>query len=99
MTTLSIFDHAGAFAENKDIARKMRVESILPALEMKQTVTLDFAQVSGTTQSFVHALISELFRKFGSGVMDQLNFKNCNETVQKIIILVCDYMQEAEGGR
>lgn len=69
----------------------------MPVLERGETVILDFEKVTGATQSFIHALISELFRKFGSDILEKLNFKNCNETVQKIITIVCDYMQEAEN--
>ena len=97
MTLVPIFEHAGEFAENKDVARQVRLELVLPALKAGGEVALDFAGVTGATQSFVHALISELFREFGSEVMDRLYFKNCGETVKKIIAIVTDYMQEAEG--
>jgi hypothetical protein len=95
MKNLSIFDQAGEFAENKDIARKLRLEEILPTLIANEEVVIDFERVSGTTQSFVHALISDLFRKYGNRVLDRIHFKNCNETVRKIILIVSDYMQEA----
>jgi hypothetical protein len=97
MTCLKIFQYAGAFAENKDVACKLRVEVIEPALEKGDVVALDFAEVSGATQSFIHALISELFRKHGGEVLDRIDFKNCNNTIQKVITIVSDYMQEAEG--
>ena len=96
MMKINIFELAGAFAENKDVARKIRIDHLEPALAASEDIILNFEQVSGTTQSFVHALISELFRKFGNSVLDHIEFKNCNETVKKIITLVADYMQEAE---
>ena len=40
--------------------------------------------------------ISDLIRKDGSQVLDKLSFKNCNETIKKIITIVVDYMQESE---
>lgn len=97
MITLKISEHAGTFAENKDVARKLRLDILTPALEKGDEVVLDFAEVSGATQSFIHALISELFRKHGSAVLDRMDFKNCNSTVRKVITIVADYMQEAEG--
>ena len=33
MKAISILDKAGAFAENKDVARDIRLRTILPALE------------------------------------------------------------------
>ncbi|MFA6030227.1 MAG: STAS-like domain-containing protein [Elusimicrobiota bacterium] len=94
MKTIGIQVRAGAFAENKDIARDLRVGEIVPALEKGEDVILDFAGVDATTQSFIHALISDLIRKHGSDVLDRLEFKSCNETVRKIITIVVDYMQE-----
>lgn len=96
MNTIALAPLVGEFAENKDIARDIRLQQIIPILKRNETVVIDFAQVSGATQSFIHALISELFRTHGSAVLDQIQFKNCNETVQKIITIVTEYMQEAE---
>jgi hypothetical protein len=94
MKRIKIRGHAGAFAENKDIAKDIRLTEIVPALAKNEEVTLDFAGVDGTTQSFIHALISDLLRKYGSDVLDRVEFKSCNDTVRKIITIVVDYMQE-----
>ncbi len=91
---IRIRDHAGEFAENKDTARDIRVRLIEPCLK-KGEVVLDFSGVSAATQSFVHALLSELIRAHGPEVLDRISFRNCNETVRKIIMIVTDYMQEA----
>lgn len=96
MSKANIFEYAGDFAENKDIARKIRIDLLEPALASGESVVLDFNKVSGATQSFVHALISELFRKHGNSVLDRIEFKNCNVTVKKIITIVTDYMQEVD---
>jgi len=73
------FDWAkvGQFAENKDVAREIRINEIVPALDTGEEVTLDFKGVDSATQSFVHALISEIIRKRGVSVLDSLYFKNC----------------------
>lgn len=95
MKTVFILKEAGSFAENKDIAQKIRIDTILPALRSSQQITLDFTAVEGATQSFVHALISEPMREFGSGVLDRIVFKSCNDTIQQIVLIVTDYMQES----
>ena len=86
----------GSFAENKDIAKELRVKKISPALKRGDNVTLDFDGVNSATQSFIHALISQLIRQYGADVLDNIHFKNCNSTVQKIIEIVTDYMQFRE---
>jgi len=96
MTIIHLKPLTGNFAENKDIARDIRVSTLTPVLARGEKITIDFSGVSGATQSFVHALISELFRIHGSEVLSLVSFKNCNPTIQKVITIVTEYMQEAE---
>jgi len=97
MKLILIFARAGTFAENKDVARDIRMEDIMPALEKNEDIVLDFSEVEAATQSFIHALISEVLRKYGPRALDRLAFKSCNDTVKKIISIVVDYMQESMG--
>lgn len=92
--SIKLFDFVGSFAENKDIAQSIRKDLIVPALSKNETVTLDFEKVDAATQSFMHALISDLFRNYDN-ILDKILFKNCNETIQKIVQIVTEYMQEA----
>ena len=94
MISIQIFKITGRFAENKDVARGIRMEQIVPALRYDQKIVLDFKNVDSATQSFIHVLISDLIRVYGSDVLDRISFKSCNETIQKIIGIVVDYMQE-----
>jgi len=94
MKTIRIFDRAGFFAENKDAARDIRINDILPALDQGQDIVLDFERVDAATQSFIHALLSDVLRKRGLEVLDRMEFKSCNINVQKIIEIVAEYMQE-----
>jgi hypothetical protein len=93
MQKIIIQKYVGTFAENKDVARTLRVERIMPALEKDQTITLDFQGITGATQSFVHALISDTIRHYGDHVLDLLTFKNRSPVVQEIVIAVTEYMQ------
>jgi len=96
MTQIQIFEKAGAFAENKDIAKDLRVREIIPELERSEEVILDFDRVDTVTQSFIHALISDVLRKFGSDALDRIAFKSCNDNIRTIIRIVTDYMQDGE---
>lgn len=96
MKTITIIDSVGTFAENKDLAQQLRILDIMPTLQKQQTVILDFKGVTGTTQSFIHALISDAIRQFGSQALELISFKNCNPVVKKIILIVCDYMQQED---
>ena len=94
-TIIKIKDLAGEFAENKDVAKDLRVTKIIPTLADRKEVVLDFSGVSGTTQSFIHALISEPIRQFREGALEKLHYKNCSDVVKEVIKTVYEYMQES----
>lgn len=95
MTEIKLFKRVGNFAEDKDVAKDIRLSLIIPSLDKGDEVILDFENVDDATQSFIHALISDVIRKYGAKILDTVYFKNCNEKVQKMISIVVDYMQEA----
>jgi hypothetical protein len=96
MLNIAISVQAGTFAENKDIAKKIRERQILPALKKgEQEIILDFVNVTGATQSFVHALISEAIREHGDEVFNKLLFKNCSPAVRQVVNIVADYREES----
>jgi hypothetical protein len=97
MTHIHIFDRAGEFAENKDVARDIRTQEIIPALKNNEEIVIDFERVGAATQSFIHALIADVLRKYGPDALDKMAFRSCNETIKKIIGIVVDYMQESTG--
>jgi hypothetical protein len=95
MKVVKIYKAAGSFAENKDVARELRTKDIMPALkDVNNEVVLDFERVTAATQSFIHALISEAIRAYGDDVFDRLLFKNCTDSVQQVVNIVADYMEE-----
>ena len=96
--TIKLETIVGNFAENKDLAKKIRTERIIPALEGGNEVILDFDQVNGATQSFIHALISEPIRNLKGIAFEKLFYKNTNEGIQEIISIVYRYIQESLDG-
>ena len=94
MNVIRLIDQVGTFAENKDIAREIRVSKIEPSVADGKEVHLDFSGITLATQSFIHALISDLIRKQGIDVLDLIVFKNCSDAVATLVNVVCDYMQD-----
>lgn len=85
----------GNFAENKDIARKIREEKIKPSISAKDfPIILDFESIDSSTQSFIHALISDTFQNNGEAALDFYEFRHCNEAVQSLIATVINYSIE-----
>lgn len=85
----------GKFAENKDLAKKLRVGKIMPALEKNEEIVIDFKGIEGATQSFIHALISEPIREFKEVAFNNLIYKNANDDIREIISIIYRYMQES----
>jgi hypothetical protein len=79
------------FMEDKDFARNLRREQIIPALLEGGSVVLDFSEVKYATQSFVHALIGEALRRFGEETLDHIEFRHCSQQLKSVIELVVDY--------
>lgn len=95
MKIINMYESVGDFAENKDIAKKLRLRELLPALKEGRSITFDFSNVTGVTQSFIHALISDAIRKYPETFYDNVFYKNTSEEIQKIITIVYRYMQES----
>lgn len=93
---IDLYPIVGAFAEDKDKAREIRIKQILPAIKNGEKVILNFKSIDSVTQSFIHALISDVIRKNGIDVLDNIFFKKCNNTIQQIISIVVEYMQDVD---
>lgn len=93
MKTVHVEKLAGTFAEDKDIAARVREDTLRPAVTSGEQVTISFAGCEGATQSFIHAMVSDLIRKHGEGVLDLMVFKDCTETIKSVIQIVAEYSQ------
>ena len=89
-----MFTLVGDFGEDKDAAASLRKSKIQPHVAQGEQINLNFAGVTLVTQSFVHALISDVLRRNGEGALDYLEFENCVEVVKGIISTVVQYSLE-----
>src|SRR3712207_4538378 len=98
MIRLRIADAAGDFAGDKDIAKRLREEEIKPALSAGKQVVLDFERVEFATQSFIHALVSQMIRSEEFDALALLTFENCTPSLRALIEIVAEYSQEDVAG-
>lgn len=78
-----------AFAEDVEQARRIANDEIKPLIAQGKTVLLDFKGTRFVTQSFVHALLHEVFRMDLSLV--RLVFLNCTGSTEESIRAVAAY--------
>jgi len=79
------------FVEDKDAAKKLRTDIIMPALLANKSVIINFRGVTSSTQSFVHALVGEPLQTMGEAVLSRLEFRSCAPQVRSLVELVVDY--------
>jgi hypothetical protein len=91
---INIYKLTGTFAENKDTAAKLRKEIIEPTLNRGERIIIDFKRIDSSTQSFIHALISNSFQKIGEEALNLFEFKNCSQSVKTLITAVINYSLE-----
>jgi hypothetical protein len=94
---IKILDYDKEFAENKDVAAILREDFIRPAVNSGEEVVLDFSGVNLTTQSFLHAMITDVLRKGGEATLDIVSFKGCSELVRELVAAVVQYSLETVG--
>ena len=91
---IGIYDLSSDFAEDKDVAARIRDTQIRPALQRDEEVFLNFHGVDLVTQSFVHAMLSDVLRTHGEGILDRIGFVACQPGVRGIIETVIQYSLE-----
>ena len=79
----------GDFNEDVEAAGAVRDKEILPAIKDGNIVVLDFKGSRFATQSFVHALLNDVFRIPGS--IFRLSFVNCTQPTEEAIRAVAAY--------
>ena len=94
MKRIYLYRYTKNFAENKDIARDLRIRKILPIINSGEDIEINFSKVKTTTQSFIHALISDVIKKRGVDIINHIYFKKCSDQVKGIISIVVDYLQD-----
>ena len=91
MIEIKIPSGIDGFVEDKDLARNLRMEKIIPALVNGEKVVLDFSDVKYATQSFIHALVGEALKRFGQDALDRIEFRKCSQQLKSVIELVVAY--------
>jgi len=81
----------GSTAEDKDVARDIRRNVILPTMAGSQRIRLDFTGIKRATQSFVDACISEAIRKYGRDAVKRIELHGCAASVRSVIETVVSY--------
>src|SRR3954447_16510481 len=94
MRIIKVGAAVGDFAGDKDEARALRQGQLAAATRAGEEVELGCESVELATQSFVHALISDLVRSKEFDALALTTFTNCNDSVRELVEIVVEYSQE-----
>lgn len=81
--TIPIARYVGRFASNPDVAHKLRDNALAPAMRAGQPVIVDFAGVELSTESFIHALVSDLIGSRDFYALGLIDFRHCSQSVRE----------------
>lgn len=84
---------ASNIAQDKIAAAELRENKVMTALREGKSVTLNFARVWLTTQSFMHALLAGPLAEIGKEQLaSKLCFRACSTQVREIVRMVIGYV-------
>ena len=84
-----------SFEEDVEVADQVREQKIIPALESRALVVLDFSGIRAATQSFAHALLYRVFRD-GQNTETSLSIACADNATQEAIRAVTAYARVPE---
>ncbi len=83
--SISIFNHFGKWAEDKDAAIAFRDNRLLPAIDAGKRIELDFRDVETAPHSFLNALLAAAIKKIGVRAYQCIKAYNAPGTIHEII--------------
>lgn len=82
---IKLYSHFGGFCDDGDHASIILSTIIDPKIDLVNKIVLDFEGVRNINSSFANSLISNIIIQNGPGIIDKLQFKNCNEKIKSLI--------------
>ena len=87
---ISILNYFGPYAENKQEAISFRENRIIPAIEEKKMIVIDFQGVSAAPHSFLSALLATPIKKLGMLAYKKIKFVNAEQEIRETIDYILD---------
>lgn len=87
---LSIRNYFGRYAEDKELAIKIRDEKILPAVSENKTITIDFEETISAPHSFLNALLATPIKRLGMAAYKKIKIINASPEIRETIDFILD---------
>ncbi|HEX8632855.1 MAG TPA: ATP-binding protein [Pyrinomonadaceae bacterium] len=86
----NVRNYFGRYAEDKQLAIKVRDEKILPAIEDGKSVTVDFEEVISAPHSLLNALLATPIQRFGLAAYKKIKVINAAPEIRETVDFIMD---------
>ncbi|MGI9054258.1 MAG: STAS-like domain-containing protein [Pyrinomonadaceae bacterium] len=87
---ISIRNYFGRYAENKDLAKKIRDEKLLPALAENKTLTIDFDEIVSAPHSLLNAMLATPIERLGLSAYKKIKIINAAPEIRETLDFIFD---------
>jgi hypothetical protein len=88
--TVIIQNYFGRYAEDKDLAKKIRDEKLLPALAENKTLTLNFEEIISAPHSLLNALLATPIERLGLVAYKNIKIINAAPDIRETLDFIFD---------
>lgn len=87
---INIRNYFGHYAENKDLAKKIRDEKLLPALAENKTLTIDFDEIVSAPHSLLNAMLATPIERLGLAAYKKIKIINAAPDIRETLDFIFD---------
>jgi len=86
----NVRNYFGRYAEDKQLAIKLRDKIVLPAIEEGKTITIDFEEVISAPHSLLNALLATPIQRFGLAAYKKIKVINASPEIRETVDFIMD---------
>ena len=88
--SIEIRNHFGRYAEDKDRAKKIRDEKILPALAEDKSLIIDFEDIVSAPHSLLNAMLATPIERLGLAAYKKIKIINAAPEIRETLDFIFD---------
>lgn len=87
---VSVRNYFGRYAEDKDLAKKIRDEKLLPAVAESKTLTIDFEDILSAPHSLLNAMLATPIERLGLSAYKKIKIINAAPEIRETLDFIFD---------
>jgi STAS-like domain of unknown function (DUF4325) len=87
---ISVMNYFGKYAEDKDLAKKIRDKYLLPALAENKSLTIDFEDIVSAPHSLLNAMLATPIERLGLSAYKKIKIINAAPEIRETLDFIFD---------